>query len=46
MIYAIKKFRHYLLENNFMFIIDHQALIYLVNKPTVTGQIAWWLLLL
>jgi hypothetical protein len=36
MIYALKKFRHYLLGNNFTFFIDHQALIYLVNKPIVT----------
>jgi hypothetical protein len=35
-IYAIKKFRHYLLGNNFTFFVDHQALIYLVNKPIVT----------
>jgi hypothetical protein len=39
MIYAIKKFRHYLLENNFTFFVDHQALIYLINKPTINGQI-------
>jgi hypothetical protein len=36
MIYAIKKFRHYLLENNLTFFVDHQALIYLINKPTIT----------
>jgi hypothetical protein len=39
MIYDIKFFCHYLLGNNFMFFVDHQALIYLVNKPIVTGQI-------
>jgi hypothetical protein len=39
MIYVIKKFHHYLLGNNFTFFVDHQALIYLVNKPTITGQI-------
>jgi hypothetical protein len=39
MIYDIKKFCHYLLGNNFMFFVDHQALIYLVNKPIVTKQI-------
>jgi hypothetical protein len=35
MIYALKKFRHYLLGNNFIFFMDHQALSYLVNKPIV-----------
>jgi hypothetical protein len=39
MIYAIKKFHHYLLENNFTFFVDHQALIYLINKPIVTRRI-------
>jgi len=46
MIYDVKKFRHYLLGNNFVFYVDHQALLYLVNKPRVTCQIARWLLLL
>ncbi len=46
MIYAIKKFHHYLLGNNFTFFVDHQALIYLVNKPTITKWIKRWLLLL
>jgi hypothetical protein len=46
MIYDIKKFHHYLLGNSFTFFVDHQALIYLVNKPNVIGWIAQWLLLL
>jgi len=46
MIYVIKKFHHYLLGNNFTFFVDHQALIYLVNKPTIIGRITRWLLLL
>jgi hypothetical protein len=33
-----------LLGNNFMFFVDHQTLIYLVNNPTISGQIAWRLL--
>ncbi len=46
LIYTIKRFHHYLLGNNFMFFVDHQVLTYLVNKPTIIGQMAWWLLLL
>jgi hypothetical protein len=46
MIYAIKKFHHYLLGNSFTLFVDHQALIYLVNKPMVTRRITQWLLLL
>jgi len=47
MIYVVKKFsRHYLLRNNFIFFVDHQTLLYLLNKLTTTGQIAKWLLLL
>jgi hypothetical protein len=45
MIYVVKKYRHYLLRNNFIFFVDHQALLYLVNKPIVTCQITKWLLL-
>jgi hypothetical protein len=37
MIYAMKKFRHYLLGNNLIFFVDHQALFYLVNKPIMLG---------
>ena len=46
MIYAVKKFRHYLLANKFIFFIDHQALLYLVNKPCNTGRIVRWFLIL
>jgi hypothetical protein len=46
MIYALKKSHHYLLGNKFTLIENHQALIYLVNKPTIIGQITRWLLLL
>jgi hypothetical protein len=37
MIYVVKNFRHYLLGNNFVFYVDHQTLLYLVNKPVVTS---------
>ena len=33
MVYAVKKFWHYLLAKKFKFYVDHQALLYLVNKP-------------
>jgi hypothetical protein len=44
--YVVKKFKHYLLENIFTFFVDHQALLYLINKPIVTDRIARRLLLL
>jgi len=33
MVYALHKFAHYLLDNWFVFYVDHVAFIYLVNKP-------------
>ena len=45
MVYAVNKFRHYLLSNRFIFYVDHLALQYLVNKPQVSGRLARWLLL-
>ena len=32
MVYAVKKFCHYLLANKFVFFVDHQALLYLVKQ--------------
>ena len=46
MIYAVKKFCHYLLANQFVFFTDHQALLYLVNKPCNTGRIVRWFIIL
>ena len=46
MVYAVQKFRHYLLAITFVFYVDHQALLYLVNKPIIQGRISRWLLLL
>jgi hypothetical protein len=37
MIYVVKKFKHYLLANHFIFFVDHQALIYMVNRPSFHG---------
>jgi hypothetical protein len=45
MVYALHKFRHFLLGNKFMFYVDHMVLVDLVNKPQVLGRIARWLLL-
>ena len=46
MTYAVKKLRYYLLANKFIFFVDHQALLYLVNKPCATGQIVRWFVIL
>jgi hypothetical protein len=45
MVYALQKFRHYLLGGHFKMFIDHSALKYLVNKPVLGGIICIWLLL-
>jgi hypothetical protein len=45
MIYALHKFRHYLLGSHFKFFTDHSTLKYLVNKPVLEGRICRWLLL-
>ena len=42
----MKKFWHYLLANKFVFFTDHQALLYLVNKPCNTGRIVRWFIIL
>ncbi len=46
MIYVVKKIKHYLLANHFIFFVDHQALVYMVNRPLISSCIAQWLLLL
>ena len=45
MVFALQKYRHYLLANPFIFYTDHQALKYLVNKPLHHGRICQWLFL-
>ena len=45
MVYALQKFRHYLLGSHFKMLTDHLALKYLVNKPVLGGKICRWLLL-
>ena len=45
MVYALQKYRHYLLGGHFKMFIDHLDLKYLVNKPVLGGKIFRWLLL-
>ena len=45
MVYALQKFRHYLLGGHFKMFTDHYALKYLINKPVLGGKICRWLLL-
>ena len=45
MVFALQKYRHYLLANPFIFYTYHQALKYVVNKPLHHGRIFRWLLL-
>ncbi len=45
MVYALHKFKHFLLGNKIVFYVNHMALVYLVNKPHVYRRIAIWLLL-
>ena len=42
MIYAVKKFWHYLSANPFVFYVDP---LYLVNKPCNTGRIVRWFII-
>ena len=46
MTYNITKFRHYLLGRKFTFHVDHAALLYPVEKQTLTDKLARWMLLL
>ena len=45
MVYALQKFRHYLLGNDFKMFTDHSDLKYLVNKLVLGGKICHRLLL-
>ena len=38
MVYALQKFRHYLLGAHFKMFIDHSTLKYMVNKPVLGGR--------
>jgi len=45
MVYALHKFKRYLLGNMFTFFVDHMALVYLINNPQVSNMLIIWLLL-
>jgi hypothetical protein len=45
MVYALHKFRHYLLGKHFKMFTYHSSLKYLVNKPVLGGRICKCLLL-
>jgi hypothetical protein len=45
MVYALQKFKHYLLGKHFKMFTDHSTLKYLVNKLVLGGRICRWLLL-
>ena len=44
-VYALQKFRLYLLGVHFKMFTDHSTLKYLVNKPVLGGKICRWLFL-
>jgi hypothetical protein len=39
MVYALHKFKHYMLGNMFTFYVNHMALVHLINKPHVYGKL-------
>ena len=45
MVYALQKFRNYLLGGHFKMFTDHSSLQYLVNNPVLGGRIYRWFLL-
>jgi hypothetical protein len=45
MVYALQKFRHYLLGGHFKYFTSHSALKYSVNKLVLEGGIFRWVLL-
>jgi hypothetical protein len=45
MVFALHKFKHYLLVNKFVLYVNHMVLVYLVNKPQISRRIVKRLLL-
>jgi hypothetical protein len=41
MVYALQKFKHYLLGKHFKMFTDQSALKYLVNKPVLGGGVEY-----
>lgn len=46
MIHVMKKYQHYMLGNNFKFVIDYDTLTYMLNQPIVSGKLAKMIMLL
>jgi hypothetical protein len=44
MLFAIHKFKHYLLNNMFVFYVDHLELVNLVKKQLVLRCLVQWIL--
>lgn len=44
-IYVLNKFKHYIIGYEIFFHTNHSAIKYLVNKTTISGKLARWLLL-
>ena len=45
MVFAVNKFRHYLLGTTFVIFVDHRALKYLQNKANLSRRVICWMLL-
>ena len=45
-VYAINKYRHYIVGYDFFLHTNHSAIRFLMNKPITNGRVTWWLLLL
>ena len=45
-IYAINKFKHYIIGYPVVLYIDHFAIKYLANKPVTNGRVTRWLIIL
>ena len=45
-VYALKFFWHYITSYSIYVQIDHATIKYLLKKPTITGRLTRWLLLL
>ena len=46
MIYTVSRSKHYLLGSTFVFHVDHEALVDIVNRVFLVGKMARWMLIL